>query len=218
MSRVLHVGWIASLLIALFSLTHCSQEPVGTEKKTETLSEQGVEKHSEVASEPNTESVVDAGERGVEQGPQDDTPPGPERAPEFDAPAPDEQAGPKKFTFVVKAKAEDVVPPKLVSLTFSNDIKAGGLLSVYVKVGTDLSGVVGAQVSIESPNGHHSMYLTTTYHPSHKQFEGLHRVPSYVEGGKWKISRVNLLDGAGNPAIYLNDQDPIKNLVRLIKT
>ena len=124
-----------------------------------------------------------------------------------------DEGGRFERSFRVFSSEVDLVPPKLEGMSFSpNPVKAGEVLSVKVETGADLSGVIAAQVTLQSTTGKHSLYVSTTYHPQQQVFLGQVRIPRYVEGGVWRVVRVSLQDLAGNPAIYLGSQPPLDGL------
>jgi hypothetical protein len=118
-----------------------------------------------------------------------------------------------RYHFRVRSKLEDTVPPKLIEVRIQpQKIKAGNTFEISISVGTDLSDVTNAQVTLSSPNNIHSLYVDTTYHPSRKLFIATPRIPIYAEGGIWSISRLNLMDGARLPSVYLGTQPPLQGV------
>lgn len=114
------------------------------------------------------------------------------------------------LSFRVLSSAEDIVPPRLKSLSISpNSLKAGEYLQIFVETQDDLSGVVGVQLTLSSPTQKHTLFLSTIYHPSRRQFVGRIQIPRYAEAGAWEITRATLQDRAGNPSVYLKHQSPL---------
>lgn len=215
---LLHLGLLLSLLWFV-SLTACSPTP-GTEPSQETVSkEQGtgkepspteltpdeldpqekppVQDRREPLSEPDV--VADAGEPVLDSGPDE---PVREVAPE---PTP-------RFRFRVRSATEDTVPPKLKAFGLSPaSVKVGDIVSVWIEPQTDLSSVISAQAILSGPKGSSTLYFLTTYNPATRRFEGRLKVPASAPGGVWKVSRVSLTDGAGNPSVILGSDQRLKN-------
>lgn len=170
----------------------------------------GTEPVSDSISEHPQEPILDSSEPLALDGGADGGLP--EGSPEGAGDQPPDYQGPK-FTFRVIDKIEDVVPPKLVKVSFHpTSAKAGDIVEVMIEVDKDLSDVINATASLAALSGGGSAYVSTTYHPSKKAFVGRVRLSKYLSTADWGVQRLTLLDGANNPSVFLGDKPPLKGV------
>lgn len=124
-----------------------------------------------------------------------------------------------RFSFRVTGGVEDTVPPKLLGVTIRpKKVHSGDWIRIEIQVGKDLSGIAGAQITLESPSKKHSLYIDTSYHPSKKVFYATAQISRFVEKGIWTVQRLNLLDRASNPSVYLGTSPQLKGVNLVIES